>query len=59
MAHKLLNLDTGVYEWVLSEKEYEELTGRDDFLSALEAAGVDNWEHYSDAYRILEGEDIY
>lgn len=40
-------------------EEFIRLTGRDDFLSALEAAGVDNWEGYDIACRILEGEDIY
>lgn len=36
------------------ENEYERLVERDEFLSALEAAGVDNWEGYSEAFRILE-----
>ena len=36
------------------EKEIEALAPRDDFLSALEEAGVDNWEGYSEAWRILE-----
>lgn len=39
------------------DSEYERLVERDDFLTALEAAGVDNWEGYSAAYRILEGEE--
>ena len=45
--------------WHLTNEEYTRLTADSDFLAALEAAGVDNWEHYSDAYRILEGEDVY
>lgn len=40
-------------------EEHIRLLGRDDFLAALEAAGVDNWEGYSDAFRILEGEGIH
>lgn len=59
MAKRLLNLDTREHEWVLSEAEYDQIQGRLDWLAALEAAGVDNWEGYSYAYRILEGEDIY
>lgn len=59
MAKRLLNLETREYEWVLSEAEYEQLVERDDFLTTLEAAGVDNWEGYSEAFRVLEGEDIY
>jgi hypothetical protein len=46
MAKKLLNLDTREHEWVLSENEYEYLVERDEFLGALQAAGVDNWEGY-------------
>lgn len=59
MAKRLLNLATREHEWVLSEAEYAQLTDDSEFLDALRAAGVDNWEHYSDAYRILEGEDVY
>lgn len=42
---------------LISTAEYERLVERDDFLTALEAAGVDNWEGYSAAYRILRGEE--
>lgn len=31
-------------EVTISKKEYDELKERDKYLSALEAAGVDNWE---------------
>ena len=34
--------------------QIKELEERDKFLSALEAAGVDNWEGYSHAHEILE-----
>lgn len=33
------------------------LEERDRILSALEAAGVDNWEGYSEAFRDLEDEE--
>lgn len=36
---------------------YEELVQRSACLGALEAAGVGNWEGYSDAMRSLEDED--
>ena len=36
---------------------YEELVRRSTELGALEAAGVDNWEGYGHAMRILHGED--
>lgn len=42
---------------IISKTEYRSLKRRDAKLTALEAAGVDNWEHYSNAYRVLEGED--
>lgn len=42
---------------VITKVEYENLKRSDDFLDALEAAGVDNWEGYSQAWRFFEGED--
>lgn len=41
----------------IPKAEYDRLVERDDFLTALEAAGVDNWEGYSYARRILKGEE--
>lgn len=38
--------------------QYNSLVEDAKFLDALNAAGVDNWEGYSEAYRILEGEEI-
>ena len=46
MAKKLLNLDTRKYEWVLSEKEYNQLVEDSNFLQNLRDAGVDNWDGY-------------
>lgn len=45
------------YTVSMSRKEYERLKRRDDFLAALEGAGVDNWEGYSYACEIFEDED--
>ena len=42
--------------------EYDQLLERDRILTALEAAGVDNWEGYSEALRDKPDEtyeDIY
>ena len=36
----------------ITEEEFGRLQERDDFLSALEAAGVDNWDGYYEAHRI-------
>ena len=38
----------------ITMKEYEELLKNSDKLSALEQAGVDNWQGYPDAMYILE-----
>jgi len=38
----------------ISKKEYEALLDRDQFLSALERAGVDNWEGYGYAQDLLD-----
>jgi hypothetical protein len=38
----------------ISESLYRELLERDNFLSALEAAGVDNWDGYSVAHEIMD-----
>lgn len=35
-------------------KEYKRLKRVDQFMTALEAAGVDNWEGYSEARRLLK-----
>lgn len=41
----------------ISLLEYSQLLEDRDFLYALQQAGVDNWEGYSYACRIAEGED--
>jgi hypothetical protein len=45
----------------LSGDEYDALIEDRGFLAALRAAGVDNWEGYSNAYNYLPGanEDDY
>lgn len=42
--------------WTLSQAEYQELKKAADLYYALEAVGVDNWEGYSTAWQIVEGE---
>jgi len=42
----------------ISKAEYERLLEDSEFLSCLEAAGVDNWEGYSYAHEMMnEGEE--
>lgn len=41
----------------ISREYYEYLLSDQAFLSALQAAGVDNWEGYEYACRIMDGED--
>ena len=40
---------------VIPKKEYDQLIKDSEFLEALRAAGVDNWDGYSYAFEILEG----
>lgn len=37
-------------------KRYNDLLESEAFLEALEAVGVDNWEGYSEAHKMLEDE---
>lgn len=44
----------------ISEEEYNKMLDRLMWLDALEAAGVDNWEGFEEAQRIIaewDGED--
>lgn len=41
----------------LSQEEYEELLESDKMLSALERAGVDNWEGYDFAIELMNDDD--
>ena len=38
-------------------ERYESLLRSEKFLNALESAGVDNWDYYSEAYREAYPED--
>ena len=40
----------------ITKKEYLELVADSEFLNALRAAGVDNWEGYGEAVDILNAE---
>jgi len=51
-----LRLDAALEE---TETLVESLAKRAEWLECLEAAGVDNWEGYSDARAIQRGEDPY
>ena len=46
-------------EVTISRDEYDMLYQASEFLSCLEACGVDNWRGYSDACEMMEeeGED--
>lgn len=47
-----------VSEKVTIDKDvYNELEERSDFLSCLEACGVDNWNGYSDARELMDEEE--
>lgn len=43
--------------WTLTHQEYQQLLRDQNRLNALEAAGVDNWEGYSNAMRARQEED--
>lgn len=40
----------------ITRDEYERLQRSEDFLSCLEACGVDNWSGYGDAQEMFEDE---
>lgn len=42
---------------IVSNGQYGHLLNRDALLGALEVAGVDNWEGYSLAWDIFDGEE--
>jgi len=41
----------------ISISEYEQLQKDSEFLDCLRAIGVDNWEGYSEACRIIDKEE--
>ena len=41
----------------IPKSEYEQLQKDSNWLGCLEAAGVDNWDGYSDAIDILNGDE--
>ncbi len=41
----------------ITKKEYDSLVEDSDFLNALQGAGVDNWEGYSEALKMLDDDD--
>lgn len=42
---------------MITKKEYDYLIKCDNFLSCLEACGVDNWSGYSDAIEMANEEE--
>ena len=40
----------------ITKKEYDQLISDQEFLNALQGAGVDNWDGYDEALEILHGE---
>ena len=41
----------------ISRKYYEYLVERNDWLECLEAAGVDNWDGYSEAQKMMYNDE--
>lgn len=41
----------------ITREEYEQLLDRSEFLSCLQACGVDNWGGYSEAQEMMNEED--
>lgn len=41
----------------IPKSEYDQLVRDSDWLGCLEAAGVDNWDGYSDAIAIHNGDE--
>lgn len=41
----------------ISKEEYDTLLDAQEFLSCLEACGVDNWDGYSDAKAMMREDD--
>ena len=53
-----MQMFTDTLEYVaIPKKEYEQLLRDSNFLSRLEAAGVDNWDGYTHAFE--DDEDDY
>jgi len=46
--------ESAVGKVLVNQKEYDELWEERDWLYALEAAGVDNWNGYGEAHQILK-----
>ncbi len=42
----------------ISKKEYDRLIEDSEFLTALEAAGVDNWEGYAMAREMVDADEV-
>lgn len=50
---KAVEFDDSDLNVVLSQEEYNKMKARLDFLDCLEAVGVDNWDGYYDAVKMI------
>ena len=50
-------IDDELIQVEIKEKDWEKIQEKLDFLSALEAQGVDNWDGYSEAQRAVYGDE--
>lgn len=50
-------IDDELIQVEIKEKDWELIQEKLDFLAALEAQGVDNWDGYSEAYRAVYGDE--
>lgn len=54
---KCKKVETEIEMITIPKSEYESLLESREFLSCLEACGVDNWGGYSDAIEMMEEEE--
>lgn len=50
-------IDDELIQVEIKEKDWKLIQEKLDFLAALEAQGVDNWDGYSEACRAVNGDD--
>lgn len=57
IKHKGYMMDDTNDKMVISKTEYDKLKEESALLYALRASGVDNWEGYSNALKLVYGEE--
>lgn len=55
--YKINAIDDELIQVEIKKNDWGEIQERLDFLDALEAQGVDNWDGYSEAQREVYGDD--